>query len=126
MSFTNNQSQMGQSPFQNLDTVSALTEISDEVATICSGGSDVELYSEPGFKGNRLGVNGTLQDLANFDDETESVIVNKGTWTLYPGKNLKDPAFGSKKIVIGPGRYDAKALQARGLDNKSLSSLAKA
>jgi hypothetical protein len=84
MSFTNNQSQMGQSPFQNLDTVSALTEISDEVATICSGGADIALYSEPGFTGERLVLNGKAQvkNLANFDDRTESVIVNKGTWEV--------------------------------------------
>lgn len=45
ISFTT-QTQMNKAPFQNLNAVSALTEISDETAATCSGGETaVTLYN---------------------------------------------------------------------------------
>jgi hypothetical protein len=50
----NKQANTGNTPFQNLDTVTTLKEISDGAAATCSGGSDpdVILYDKAGFKGD--------------------------------------------------------------------------
>jgi hypothetical protein len=54
------QTQTSKTPFQNLDVVSGLIEISDENAAICSGGAEFRLYSVEAIK--------TGQDLFGSDD----------------------------------------------------------
>lgn len=120
-----NQSQTNSNYFQNLDAIPGMKELSDGVAAICSGGADITLYKDADFKGENLELNGNdrIPNLFNFNDKTSSVKVNKGTWLLYPDINFKDEKGGSQAIVLDPGNYNLKQLEAKGLKNDTLSSI---
>lgn len=115
MSFTN-QTQMSKSPFQNLDAVSALKEISDKSAAICSGGADTEekitLYDAAGKEQSFTKKVGQGED--NLDDEifgsgwnnrATAVKISGGGWKLYDGDNFEafmtNVIAPDKKIELG-------------------------
>ena len=62
----------------------------------------VELFANPGFRGDKLAIDGTMADLkvSNFNDRTESVIVHEGTWEI-----CTDTAFHGNCSMFGPGNY---------------------
>jgi Beta/Gamma crystallin len=131
MSFTN-QTKMSKSPFQNINAVSTLKEISDDTAASCNGGLEaVTLYAynfqDPNFDPNAaLAVDGNISNLTskNFNDVTSSVIVREGKWELAPEAGYKDTIKdGSGIIELTPGSYNDADLQAKGLKNDTLSSI---
>ena len=67
-----------------------------------SGVAGLELFSEPDFGGERLGVNSDMRDFERFafNDRTASVIVHSGTWEL-----CTDARFAGSCAVYRPGRY---------------------
>jgi hypothetical protein len=62
----------------------------------------IELFADPGFRGDRVAIDGTISDLARSDfiDRTESVIVNEGTWEVCSGAG-----FSGSCAIFGPGTY---------------------
>jgi hypothetical protein len=76
-----------------------------EVTGRQGGGSSarVELFDRDGFSGNRYTVNGTINDLSGvgFNDRTESLIVNGGTWEACQHAN-----FSGWCRTFGPGQYN--------------------
>jgi Beta/Gamma crystallin len=66
-------------------------------------GGDVELFSEPGFGGQRFSLRRdarTLDD-AGFNDRAGSLIVRAGRWEACEHKD-----FGGQCMMFSPGRYD--------------------
>ena len=127
MKFTD-QSQIQSDYFQNLDNISGVKELSNEVATSYNGGQDaVTLFDDGFFNPNKgkLGVNTDFNDLGvfNFNNKTSSIDINRGTWTLYPQKDFKDGPGPSKAITLSPGKYNVNDLQQRGLKDNTLSSI---
>lgn len=124
---------MSKSPFQNLDTVSALKDISDEVAAVCSGGIEAVTLYDKDFRVDRTGgearaINGDTKRLGSFDDKTSSVIVRSGKWILYSMEDFVSyipgvPPAATKSIVLEKGAYNAGDLIAKGLGNNALSSI---
>ena len=62
----------------------------------------MELFSEAGFRGERLPVNRDVANLerANFNDRTASVIVHAGRWEF-----CTDSQHRGNCAVFGPGQY---------------------
>jgi len=62
----------------------------------------IELFSEPGFGGERIGIENGGRDLdaSNFNDRAASVIVHAGWWEL-----CTDAHFGGSCAVYRPGDY---------------------
>jgi hypothetical protein len=134
MSLTS-QTQMSKLSFQNLDTVSALKEISDEAAAVCSGGIEAVTLYDKDFRvdptgGEALAIDNDKKRLGSFDDKTSSVIVRSGKWRLYSLPDFVSyisgvPSAATKSIVLEKGAYNAGDLIAKGLGNNSLSSIEK-
>jgi hypothetical protein len=63
----------------------------------------VELFSAPGFGGERIQVNEEIRDLnrANFNDRAGSLVVYSGQWTF-----CEHSEFQGQCVTYGPGRYD--------------------
>jgi len=63
----------------------------------------IELFSQAGFRGDRLPVRDEMRTLAgvNFNDRAGSVIVYSGQWEF-----CQHADFGGQCVVFGPGRYD--------------------
>lgn len=63
----------------------------------------VELFSEPGFRGQATQVQGELRtlDAINFNDRAGSLIVSSGEWQF-----CQHADFRGQCMTYGPGRYD--------------------
>lgn len=63
----------------------------------------VELFSTPGFGGERFQVRQDVRQLGpnSFDDRAASVIVYDGEWAF-----CQHPNYGGQCVTYGPGRYD--------------------
>jgi hypothetical protein len=114
MSFTT-QTQMSKSPFQNLDAVSALKELSDVAAASCSGGSDQTITLYDGDNDARSWKKSSGQGEDNIDDaiigdgwnnRATKVNITGGTWRLYSGNQYT----GDSK-EIGAGNYDLSKIK---------------
>jgi len=66
-------------------------------------GGGLDLFSEPGFGGERLSVDRTASrlDRWNFNDRAASAIVYSGQWEF-----CTDNDFRGSGSVFGPGRYE--------------------
>jgi hypothetical protein len=64
---------------------------------------DVELFSSPGFAGQRLALRDDTRDLTDygFNDRADALIVHRGRWEL-----CKHADFGGRCMTYGPGRYE--------------------
>ena len=64
----------------------------------------VELYTEPRFGGQGLGLNEGTDDLGNFDyrNSVMSIVVNQGRWEI-----CEKPQYEGRCRVFGPGRHEA-------------------
>jgi hypothetical protein len=62
----------------------------------------IELFADPGFRGDRVAIDGPISDLtrSNFNDRAESVIITDGTWEL-----CSDVGFSGSCAMFGPGTY---------------------
>ncbi len=131
----NKQTKTGDTPFQNLDAVSALKEISDEAAAVCNGGIEAVTLYDKDFRvdptgGEARAINASTKRLGSFDDKTSSVIVRSGKWRLYSLADFVSyipgvPPQATKSIVLEKGAYNAGDLIAKGLGNNDLSSIEK-
>ncbi len=67
-----------------------------------SGATGIELFSEAGFGGQRLRLDGDISDLAraNFNDRAASVVVTEGSWEL-----CSDARFGGNCTVFRRGEH---------------------
>lgn len=67
----------------------------------------VELFSNPGFGGERFQVRQDVRQLGpnSFDDRAASVIVYSGEWAF-----CQHPNFAGQCVTYGPGRYDLGGL----------------
>lgn len=64
---------------------------------------DIELYSEPGFAGERFGARNDVTNLeGRFNDRARSMIVYGGLWEV-----CVDADFRGSCAVYGPGEYPA-------------------
>lgn len=62
----------------------------------------VEMFSQPGFGGQRFALRQDVRQLGrdSFDDQTASLIVYSGQWEF-----CQHPDFGGQCKVFGPGEY---------------------
>ena len=67
------------------------------------GREAIELFSQSGFSGARLGLHNEVRTLVDYDfnDQAGSIIVNEGRWEL-----CEHADFGGRCIVLEPGRYE--------------------
>jgi hypothetical protein len=129
MSFTT-KTQDDQKNFQNLDAIHGIKEVSDEAASVCSGGLEAVTLYDKDFRddpsgGDAIPINGDTPRLGNFNNRTSSIIIRRGTWKLWPDENFKNsnPYDGRLPIVLGVGSYNAGDLGLLG--NNGLSSIEK-
>lgn len=68
-----------------------------------NGREAIELFSQAGFNGARLGLHNEVRTLVDYDfnDQAGSIIVNEGRWEL-----CEHADFGGRCIVLEPGRYE--------------------
>ncbi|MFC0169485.1 beta/gamma crystallin-related protein [Pseudoduganella danionis] len=68
-----------------------------------NGREPIELFSQSGFNGARLGIRNEVRTLVDYDfnDQAGSIIVNEGRWEL-----CEHADFGGRCIVLEPGRYE--------------------
>jgi len=68
-----------------------------------NGREPIELFSQAGFNGARLGLHNEVRTLVDYDfnDQAGSIIVNEGRWEL-----CEHADFGGRCIVLEPGRYE--------------------
>ena len=66
-------------------------------------GGAVELFSEQGFRGQRLPVNNEMRSLTDvdFNDRAGSMVIQSGQWEI-----CQDSEFRGQCQVFGPGRYE--------------------
>lgn len=120
------QKQTSKAPFQNLDAISGLKEISDGAAATCSGGGgSITLFEDDKFKGDATVRDENDRNLKNgpfkgWNDRTSSVVVNSGKWELYQKADYDDSGW---SVTLGVGRYNLAALEKKGFKNDSLSSI---
>ncbi|MEH2424771.1 MAG: beta/gamma crystallin-related protein [Nostoc sp.] len=99
-------------------SLSAVTELSDEVAATCSGGS-ATIYRDVDFKGGGIKYFNGDSNLVdnNFNDTTSSIIITGNErWRFYRDINFRGPAR-----TLGPGRYSF--VENEGIPNDWISSL---
>ncbi len=67
------------------------------------GREAIELFSQSGFSGARLGLHNEVRTLVDYDfnDQAGSIIVNEGRWEL-----CEHADFGGRCIVLEAGRYE--------------------
>ena len=124
----NDRTKTGDTPFQNLDAVSALKEISDGSAAIYSGGSAITLFQDDNFKGKATVRSESDRDLrvgpfqGPPDNSTSSITVNSGKWELYQKKDFDNSGW---NFQLGEGNYTLSELKKKGFTNDSLSSIRK-
>jgi hypothetical protein len=104
-----------QKAFQNLDAISALNVLEDEVAATCSGG--LTLFADANRQGQRFDTNAPkLNNLGYFNDLTSSIQVPRGQrWAFYEGAN-----FNGRRVELGEGVYNVTEANIR---NDTISSL---
>jgi hypothetical protein len=98
----------------------AFQKLDDEVAATCSGGAAI-LYEHDGFLGDTATFYEGSDWLGNwnFNDKTSSIkITGNQSWVFYPHINTT-----GTPITLRPGEYNLSQLQARGIQNDSISSL---
>lgn len=98
--------------------LSAVKEVSDEVAATCGGGS-ASIYRDINFKGGGIKFFNGDSNLVNnnFNDTTSSIIITGNErWKFYRDINYKGPS-----VILGPGRYSF--VPNYGIPNDSISSL---
>jgi hypothetical protein len=88
----------------------AVSEISDEMAAICSGGCittlpiivnpAVTLFANSFPQGRSHKIAHDTPHLGCFDNVTSSVVIHRGRWELF-----SEPNYRGKRFVLGPGRY---------------------
>lgn len=113
----------------NLEAMSALKLVEDEVAATCSGGSaytgsgdpDVNLFSGSPDGGDSLTVNADIGDGLSyigdgFNDKTTFVQVLRGTWVAYDNANFDQPlgTFGPGVYALGDGANRLSSIQRVG------------
>ncbi|AKG21675.1 beta/gamma crystallin-related protein [Calothrix sp. 336/3] len=113
--------------------LSALNELSDEVAANYIGGEayesqgdpDIILYEGTNYGGRGKGFNATIGDGHynlegnGFNDITSSLKIIRGQWSLFVDKD-----YNGQSILLGPGDYPN--ITEKGLPDNSLSSILRA
>jgi hypothetical protein len=95
-------------------------ELDNQVAASCSGGAAF-LYEHDGFRGTKKTFYEGSDWLGNwnFNDKTSSIeITGTKSWVFYPNINTT-----GTPVTLRPGSYNLSQLQARGIQNDSISSL---
>jgi hypothetical protein len=122
-----NRTKVNSAYFQNINTISGVEEISDEVAATYFGGErSITLYDGPSF--GIIPEQVIETDISNlsqldFNNKTSSLTVNEGVWRLFPGENYSDLPGGSKAITLTQGDYTKEDLERLGLKDNTLSSV---
>lgn len=130
----------------SLDNINFVQDISSEIAANYSGGislrgarrvrggglvggvdPDVTLYEDSSARGRSLGVNAAtnngILNLGSFNDETSSVVIERGVWEFYADSDYNNgpkesaSSTGRRSFARGPGRYNL------GANNDAISSL---
>lgn len=113
--------------------LSALNELSDEIAATCIGGEayesqgdpDIILYEGTNYGGRGKGFNASIgaghYNLVgnDFNDIASSLKIIRGQWRLFVDKD-----YNGQSILLGPGNYPNIA--GKGLPDNSLSSILRA
>ncbi|GAA6623673.1 beta/gamma crystallin-related protein [Scytonema sp. NUACC26] len=115
------------------EEISAIKELDDEVAAICSGGvrypggndPDVILFSDSSYRGRTLGLNASIGDGfsnlrdtdLNFNDVTSSITIIRGVWAFY-----RDAGYNNYEGTLTRGQYTVGGNFGT-LTNDSISSL---
>ena len=68
------------------------------------------LYEKEGFNGRELPLNDSVKNLkaVSFNDVTSSIIVHRGTWTLYVHVD-----YTGNQFTVGPGTYDVGVIREK-------------
>jgi hypothetical protein len=78
------------------------------------GGSGIDLFSDPAYRGQRLRIESDVEDLtrANFNDRAASMVIFSGNWEL-----CTNAGFGGDCTAFGPGRYVDLGPLSRGISS---------
>jgi Beta/Gamma crystallin len=89
--------------FNSLAQIKFVEDIDQEAAANHSGGVNVALYSDEGFRGEgRFLDNGTPSlNQYGFNDKISSIKILEGQWEFY-----QDDNYQGNVIFVGPGNYD--------------------